>query len=256
MGISMTPDAAAAQTLETQVSQRSTSSQPVAIDEAANENRALVELAKQGDKQAFASLYRTYLPTVYKFIYYRLNGNKALAEDLTGEVFLRALRKIGDYQVTGADFGAWLVRIARNLIYDHAKSARARLEQLADETPEDACGTTETTEHLVVEGLEQREVVAAIEKLSPDQRDVIVMRFLNGWEVSEVAEALGKKEGTVRTLQFRGLKALQKLLVRDGIVDPNEYRVTPGGVREATNGRTGDVTESEAARYGVADGAR
>lgn len=251
----MTPEAATAMKTQGTTPAASSHASATAADPA-TDTRALVELAKQGDRQAFANLYRIYLPTVYKFIYYRMNGNKAMAEDLTGEVFLRALRKIGDYKITGADFGAWLVRIARNLIYDNAKSARHRLEQLADETPEDAGGTSDATEDLVVDGLEHKQVVQAIDKLSPDQRDVITMRFLQGWEVSEVAEALGKKEGTVRTLQFRGLKALQKHLVRDGIVDPTYFRVTPGGVRDETNGRTGDVTESEAARYGVADGAR
>lgn len=216
----------------------------------------LVELARAGDREAFAALYRAYLPTVYKFLYYRLNGNKAMAEDMTGETFVRALRKIGDYKVTGADFGAWLVRIARNLIYDNAKSARNRLEQLAEQFPESAMGSTDSTEDEVVAGLEHKDVVKAIDRLSPDQRDVVTMRFLQGMEVAEVADALGKKEGTIRTLQFRGLKSLQKLLVKDQIVDPSEWGIRPAGVREATNGRTGDVTESEAARYGVVDGER
>lgn len=227
-----------------------------ARDEARSETFALVELAKTGDRQAFAALYRQYLPSVYKFLYYRLNGNKAMAEDMTSEVFLRAVRKIADYQVTGADFGAWLLRIARNLIYDNAKSARARMEQLTEQMPEAAMGTTDSTETQVVDALQHGEVVKAIDKLSPDQRDVIQMRFLQGLDVGEVATALGKKEGTIRTLQFRGLKALQKLLVRDQIVDPTELGIRPRGVREATNGRTGDVTESEAARYGTSDGER
>jgi RNA polymerase sigma-70 factor, ECF subfamily len=216
----------------------------------------LVERAREGDREAFAALYRAYLPTVYKFLYYRLNGNKAMAEDMTGETFVRALRKIGDYNVTGADFGAWLVRIARNLIYDNAKSARHRLEQLSEKFPEASMGATETTEDEVVSGIEQGEVVRAIQHLSPDQRDVVTMRFLQGMEVSEVAEALGKKEGTIRTLQFRGLKSLQKVLVKHQIVDPTEWGINPSGVRESTNGRTGDVTESEAARYGISDGER
>src|ERR1051325_6695005 len=88
----------------------------------------LVRRAKEGDRQAFAELYREYLPSVYKFLYYRLNSNKAMAEDMTGEVFLRALRKIEDFNWTGADFGSWLLRIARNLVLDNAKSSRARLE--------------------------------------------------------------------------------------------------------------------------------
>src|SRR5437867_4470766 len=111
----------------------------VQVSKASPEAEALVAQAREGDRTAFAALYRMYLPTVYKFLFYRL-GNKAQAEDMTAEVFLRALRKIGDYNWTGADFGAWLLRIARNLILDNAKSSRARLEVLNDEMPDGSGG--------------------------------------------------------------------------------------------------------------------
>jgi RNA polymerase sigma-70 factor, ECF subfamily len=216
----------------------------------------LVAAAKAGDRTAFAQLYRTYLPTVYKFLYYRTGSNKAVAEDMTAEVFLRALRKIEDFNWTGADFGSWLLRIARNLVLDNAKSSRARLEVLNDEMPEDAAGEARSTESAVMEALQNQSVYKAITQLSPDQRDVITMRFIQGMDVSEVAAAMGKKEGTIRTLQFRGLKTLQKVLVRGGSLDVVEPKVVEDGVRLSTNGRGKGRTESEAARFGIADGDR
>ncbi|MCA1830659.1 MAG: RNA polymerase sigma factor [Actinobacteria bacterium] len=228
----------------------------VEVTQAAPEIPELVQRAKDGDRQAFAALYRTYLPTVYKFLYYRLNSNKAMAEDMTAEVFLRALRKIGDFNWTGADFGSWLLRIARNLVLDNAKSSRARLETVTDEMPEDAAGEARSTEAAVMENVENESVYKAIKQLSPDQRDVITMRFIQGMDVSQVAEAMGKKEGTIRTLQFRGLKTLQKLLVKSGSIDLIEQKIRPGGVRLSTNGRGEGRTESEAARFGISDGDR
>ncbi len=262
----MTPDFEQAATRET-VAQGSVADAPdlavvvpdsdlsVEMTSATPEVPELLALAKAGDRQAFAALYRTYLPTVYKFLFYRLNNNKAMAEDMTAEVFLRALRKIEDFNWTGADFGSWLLRIARNLILDNAKSSRARLEILNDEMPEDAAGEARSTESQVMENATNSGIYTAIKQLSPDQRDVITMRFIQGMDVTDVATALGKKEGTVRTLQFRGLKALQKLLVKGGVVDITD---TPfaATVRLSENGRSGGRTESEAARFGVSDGDR
>lgn len=227
----------------------------VKVSSASPETESLVARAREGDRQAFAALYRQYLPTVYKFLYYRV-GNKAEAEDMTAEVFLRALRKVGDFTWTGADFGAWLLRIARNLVLDNAKSSRARLEVLNDEMPEDSGGEAPTAEAACLENLTCQEVYKAITKLRPDQREVITLRFLHGMGVGEVADVMGKKEGTVRTLQFRGLKALEKILVGTGFVDQALSAIRPQGVRVSANGRQGDRTESEAARFGVADGQR
>lgn len=234
----------------------STSQVTVSVTPAAPEIEALVARAKEGDRAAFAQLYRHYLPSVYKFLFYRV-GNKAQTEDMTAEVFLRALRKIETFTWTGADFGAWLMRIARNLVLDEAKSSRARLEVLNDEMPEDAAGENAPAETAAMEKFTNVEVYKAIKRLRPDQQEVITLRFLHGMGVQEVAKLMNKKEGTVRTLQFRGLKALEKILVARGIVDaPAALKIRPQGVRVETNGRTGDITEAEAARFGDGDGQR
>lgn len=211
--------------------------------------------AKAGDRKAFAALYRAYLPTVYKFIYYRVN-DRTRAEDLTAEVFLRALRKIGDFTWTGADFGAWLLRIGRNLILDEAKSSRSRLEVVSEEIPEDGCAHAPTAEASAIDNFTNAEIYRAIKSLRPDQRDVVTLRFLQGMSVSDVARVMGKKEGTVRTLQFRGLKTLEKMLASSGILGEDAGTILPGGVRTPTNGRGKGRTEAEAARYGWKDGAR
>lgn len=239
----------------------SASSVTVQVTPAAPEAEQLVARAKEGDRGAFAQLYRMYLPNVYKFLYYRV-GSKAQAEDMTAEVFLRALRKIETFTWTGADFGAWLMRIARNLILDEAKSSRARLEVVSDEMPEERTGETRTGDHraaesAALENFTNVEVYKAIKRLRPDQQEVITLRFLHGMGVGDVAKLMDKKEGTVRTLQFRGLKALEKILVARGVVDaPVALKVRPEGVRVESNGRTGDRTEAEAARFGDKDGAR
>jgi len=234
----------------------SASSVTVQVTPAAPEAEQLVARAKEGDRGAFAQLYRMYLPNVYKFLYYRV-GSKAQAEDMTAEVFLRALRKIESFTWTGADFGAWLMRIARNLVLDEAKSSRARLEVVSDEMPEERTGENKAAESAAMDNFTNVEVYKAIKKLRPDQQEVITLRFLHGMGVGEVAKLMDKKEGTVRTLQFRGLKALEKILVARGVVDaPAALKVRPEGVRAESNGRTGDRTEAEAARFGDKDGAR
>ncbi|MGH3423136.1 MAG: sigma-70 family RNA polymerase sigma factor, partial [Nocardioidaceae bacterium] len=91
---------------------------------------ALVDLACKGDAEAFGQLYDHYLPGVFRFVYYRVSS-RTLAEDLTSETFTRALRSIGKFRWQGKDFGAWLTTIARNLVADHFKSSRQRLEIVA-----------------------------------------------------------------------------------------------------------------------------
>ncbi|MCA1839387.1 MAG: sigma-70 family RNA polymerase sigma factor, partial [Actinobacteria bacterium] len=101
--------------------------EPSEPTEAQLEVQELIVEAKRGDKAAFAKLYRLHVQSVYKYLTYRLRDT-ATAEDLTAEVFLRALRKIGDFEYRGIDFSAWLLRIARNILLDHVKSSGSRLE--------------------------------------------------------------------------------------------------------------------------------
>ena len=171
---------------------------------------ALVELAKNGDAEAFGQLYDHYLSTVYRYIYYRV-GTHVLAEDLTSETFLRALRALSTFRWQGRDFGAWLVTIARNLVTDHFKSGRFRLEVATGEIL-DYDSAADGPEEDVLTALANEALVKAVKQLGADQQECLVLRFLNGLSVAETARVLSKSEGAVKQLQLRAVRNLAKLL--------------------------------------------
>jgi len=171
---------------------------------------ALVELARGGDAEAFGQLYDHYHVSVYRFLYYRV-GSVTLAEDLTSETFFRALRSMSSFRWQGKDFGAWLMTIARNLTTDHFKAGRTRLEQ----TTEDM-GTLDTTtegpENAVLSLLTNEALLEALSQLPTEQRECLVMRFLQGLSIAETADVLGRSAGAVKQLQLRGVRNLAKIL--------------------------------------------
>jgi RNA polymerase sigma-70 factor (ECF subfamily) len=181
-----------------------------AIDEATAVE--LVAWAQQGDGAAFAALYDRYVDLVFRYVYYRV-GSQPLAEDLTSETFLRALRRIGSFSWQGRDFAAWLVTIARNLVADHFKSSRQRLEvTTADLTCIGEAATAAGPEQEVLAGIANTELLAAVRRLPGDQQDCLVMRFLQGLSVAETARAMGRNSGAVKALQYRAVRALARLL--------------------------------------------
>ncbi|WP_300681487.1 sigma-70 family RNA polymerase sigma factor [Nocardioides sp.] len=171
---------------------------------------ALVELARRGDTDAFGLLYDHYNGAVYRFLYYRTRS-QTLAEDLTSETFFRALRSMTGFRWQGKDFGAWLMTIARNLATDHFKAGRTRLEY----TTEDMGihdDETESPEAEVLAGLTNEILMQALAKLPDEQRDCVVMRFLQGMSIAETATVLGRSEGAIKQLQLRGVRNLAKLM--------------------------------------------
>lgn len=173
----------------------------------------LVERAQDGEAEAFGRLYDQYSDTVYRYIYYRVGG-KATAEDLTSETFLRALRRIGTFTWQGRDFGAWLVTIARNLVADHFKSSRFRLEVTTGEML-DANEVERSPEDSVLESLSNAALLDAVRRLNPQQQECVTLRFLQGLSVAETARAMGKNEGAIKTLQYRAVRTLARLLPED-----------------------------------------
>jgi RNA polymerase sigma-70 factor, ECF subfamily len=182
--------------------------------DAAAEVWALVERAQAGDAEAFGRIYDRYLDTVFRFIYFRV-GNRQLAEDLTADTFLRALKRIGSFTWQGRDPGAWLVTIARNLVADHFKSGRYRLEvttgDVLDADREDR-GPEGSPEAAVVDHITNVALLTAVKQLNPEQQECIVLRFLQGFSVAETAQAMGKNEGAIKALQYRAVRALARLL--------------------------------------------
>ncbi|MCA2213754.1 sigma-70 family RNA polymerase sigma factor [Wangella sp. NEAU-J3] len=182
--------------------------------DAAAEVWALVERAQAGESEAFGLIYDRYVDTVFRFVYFRV-GNRQLAEDLTSDTFLRALKRIGSFTWQGRDLGAWLVTIARNLVADHFKSGRYRLEvttgDVLDADREDR-GPEGSPEAAVVDHITNVALLTAVKQLNPEQQECIVLRFLQGFSVAETAQTMGKNEGAIKALQYRAVRALARLL--------------------------------------------
>jgi RNA polymerase sigma-70 factor (ECF subfamily) len=175
---------------------------------------AIVTRAQAGDPEAFGELYDRYVDLVYRYVYYRVNS-ATLAEDLVSETFLRALRRITSFTWQGKDFAAWLVTIARNLIADHYKSSRYRLEVSTADllgSAGDRPDTEDGPEGAVLTSLTNATLLEAVKKLGAEQQECVVLRFLQGLSVSETALAMGKNEGAIKALQYRAVRALARVL--------------------------------------------
>jgi RNA polymerase sigma-70 factor (ECF subfamily) len=184
-----------------------------AADAEAARVAALVDLARAGDAEAFGALYDHYSPAVYRFVYYRVS-TRTLAEDLTSETFFRALRSMASFQWQGKDFGAWLTTIARNLIVDHYKSGRTRLETSTDDFS-DRREASDSPEEEVLAALTSEVLRESLAKLPKEQHECIVLRFLNGYSIAETAQSLGRSQGAIKQLQLRAVRNLAKLLPED-----------------------------------------
>lgn len=170
----------------------------------------LIGRVQNGDADAFGFIYDRYVTTVFRFLNVRLK-DRALAEDLTSEVFVRALRSVHSVHDQGRDVGAWLVTIARNLLLDHLKSARTRRELSVDAVRDDS-QLHPSAEACALVDFGRLQVRAALDQLGPRQRDCVVFRFLNEMSVQETAAAMGIAEGAVRSLQLRALRSLASIL--------------------------------------------
>ena len=175
---------------------------------------ALVQRAQAGDPDAFGELYDRYVDLVYRYVYYRV-GSAQVAEDLTSETFLRALRRIGSFTWQGRDVGAWFVTIARNLIADHYKSSRQRLELTTEDVSTVSGAPTMVTdgpENAVLESMQNKVLLQAVKQLNAEQQECIVLRFLQGLSVAETAQVMNKNDGAIKALQYRAIRSLGRLL--------------------------------------------
>lgn len=182
----------------------------------ANAPHELMDAAIAGDREAYGLLYARYREVVFRYTYFRV-GNRALAEDLTSDVFLRALTRIGTFTWQGRDPGAWFVTIARNLIADHFKSGYYRLSCTVEDTselgrPDPLDFPPPGPEAVTVHYLVSRSLYTAVKQLSDEQRQCIILRFLHGLNVAETARAMSTTEGAVKALQYRAVRALGRLV--------------------------------------------
>jgi len=197
---------------------------------------SLVHQAQDGSSDAFGELYRIYVDTVFRYIYYRVS-TRALAEDLTSETFVRALRRITGFRWQGRDFGAWLVTIARHLVADHFRLSRHRMEVSAGEML-DSNEVEPSSEDSVLERLPNEALLDAVHQLNDQQRECVTLRFLQGLSVAETADIMGKSEGAVHTLSHRALHILSRILTPEtddgssGNLGPRDFLLTGAGCEE------------------------
>jgi RNA polymerase sigma-70 factor (TIGR02952 family) len=170
----------------------------------------LVARAQDGDAEAFGLIYDRYVRLVFRSVFYRV-GDRTVAEDLTSETFVRALRRIDTLHYQGRDVGAWLVTIAANLLRDHVKSSRYRLEVTTGD-PAVVDRPTDGPEEAVVQRLVDEELLSCIRRLGGEQQECISLRLLHGLSVAETAEVMGKQAGAIRALQHRAVRRLARLL--------------------------------------------
>jgi RNA polymerase sigma-70 factor (ECF subfamily) len=162
--------------------------------------RLLVEAA-QKDPAKFGALYDIHFERIYAFVARRVR-DRDKAEDLTAEVFHKALANLKSYEWRGTPFAAWLFRIAANAISDQSKRS-AREPKNVEDPPEPSGGPEQ-------EAIEARaRLFRLVEKLPADQRRVVFERFVEQSSIREIAQQLGKSEGAVKQLQFRALEKLR-----------------------------------------------
>ena len=172
----------------------------------------LLQRARRLDEEALAVIFDTFYEPLYRYIYHR-TGHVSTAEDLAADVFTRLLEQFKRGRGPDRNLKAWLYRVARNLVVDEARRSSHRTHAQLDADPWD--------EEQNVEREAQRSILStyareALEKLTPNQRDVVILKYLEGLDNAEVSQTLGMSVGAVKALQHRGLAALRRHLVRSG----------------------------------------
>ncbi|NNJ10001.1 sigma-70 family RNA polymerase sigma factor [Chloroflexales bacterium ZM16-3] len=171
----------------------------------------VIKRAQQGDQRAFDVIYDRFADPLFRYIYARC-GNASTAEDLVGDLWVRVIERLEGFCLppSGGEqaFAAWLYRIAHNLVID---SFRRKDSGNVPLDPDVSDRDPSPDEHAISRD-EQRELQAAIEQLTPDQREVVLMRFIEERSNAEVAALTGRSEGAVKVMQHRALGALARLL--------------------------------------------
>lgn len=176
------------------------------------EEQGLVARAQQHDEEAFAQLYERYFEKIYRYISLKI-GDRYEAEDMTQQVFLKALKSISSFKWKNVPFSAWLYRIAHNQIVDYLRRNTRRptapLEEAMLHSEEPGGGPQARLEAIC----DIERLIAATKKLTPAQREVIALRFSSELPIAEVSRIMGKSEGAVKALQHSAIQALRRIMV-------------------------------------------
>src|SRR5689334_1320570 len=171
--------------------------------------RELVARGQQGDRDALEELYLIHFDRIYSYLHVSV-GNRHDAEDLTTQTFLRMLESIGKFRWRSAPFSAWLFRIAHNLAMDHFRANKRW--QPEENVPEPDVDEATSAETGALESIGRRSMLELIDDLSPEQQQVLTLKFVFNFSNAEAATILGKTEGAIKSLQHRALVSLQKQL--------------------------------------------
>ena len=169
----------------------------------------LVVQAVNGNTDAFGELYIIFVEKIYRYILYHVKS-KTTAEDITGEVFLKAWQAISSCRGKENTFSSWLYRIAHNQMIDEIRK-RQRRPSLQLENIENISDSESSVEGY----LEQQELLELVDCLSPNQRRLIILKFIEGMDNREIANIMGKSEGAIRVMQMRALATLKKEISKE-----------------------------------------
>lgn len=170
-----------------------------------DDERDLIRRARQRDAEAFAELYRRHVDRIFRYVLLRV-GDEALAEDLTGDIFVRALEAIDTYEDRGAPLAAWLYRIAHARVIDQWR--RANRQDVSIDS-----GTVEVSVDMPANDVIAYKLLAqSMQQLTDEQQEVIILKYVEGYGLSEIAELTGRTEGAVKALQHRALASLARLM--------------------------------------------
>jgi RNA polymerase sigma-70 factor (ECF subfamily) len=173
--------------------------------------RTLVERAQKGDRGALEELYLIHFDRIYSYLHMSV-GNRHDAEDLTTQTFLKMLESIGRFRWQSAPFSAWLFRIAHNLAMDHFRARRRW--QPEEEVPEQPGSEEPSAELEAMQSIGRQSMMELIERLSPEQQQVLTLKFVFNFPNADVAKILDKTEGAIKSLQHRALASLQKQITQ------------------------------------------
>jgi len=172
-----------------------------------HEIAGLVKRAAGGNLEAFGELYSIYLDRIYRYIFYQIK-DKMTAEDITEEVFIKAWKAIKSCKGKEKTFSSWLYRIAHNQVVDNLRSQRKHLSTEAVENLADVSNPELETEG----NLERQELLASLSCLPQSQKQVIILKFIEGLDNREIEHIMGKSQGAIRVLQMRALSTLKREL--------------------------------------------
>ncbi len=175
------------------------------------DEESLVQRAKQRDQKAFAQLYEEYFDRIYRYVALKI-GDKTEAEDMTQQVFLKALQSISSFKWKGIPFSAWLYRIAHNQVVDYLRKKKNRPATLLDDSL--VSSNSDSNPQLMTErNLDIEQLLSATQRLTEAQREVISLRFAGELSTAQVAKIMGRSQGAIKALQHSAIVALRKALL-------------------------------------------